>query len=340
MPNLLLRSLQVLIVDDEPPNLIQLSELLAARPVNLFQARSGEQALKILASTPIDVVISDWMLPGISGLTLIQHLRASGFAGPLLIFTGMMLSAEHLQEALEAGASDYLRKPLNLIEFNARLDKSLELFAQRARLEAFNHSQYKLMELMTEHLGSEIQRLAQIQAIEDLGADIAAYRSQRMDSTRTLESRFRTLMNWSRYRFGLNQIELHRLEVRSLFKLVETHFGDQAARLRLKGGTAVCLVGNLDLLQRVLIQLVDNSLRYTSEDVILRCTARGSRLVLEVLDEGRLSEGELQRLAEDRSGGLGLRICHDLLALMGARLQAQKRSQGGSRFYFEMLSEL
>ncbi len=336
MPNLLLKSPHILLVDDEPRNLEQLMALLEPRQAVLFKARSGEQALKILSKTPIDVVVSDWQMPGLSGLELIGHLRATGFKGPLLIFTGTMLDAEHLQQALDAGASDYLRKPLNIVEFNARLDKSLQLYAQQYALETFNDSQNKLMALMTNRLGSEIQRLAQVQALEGLKPQATAYEQMRYDSTERLKVQFQELMAWSRYRFALKQIEAHRFEIRPLFKSIENKFSAQAMRLRLKGGTGMQALSHLDLLQRVLLQLVDNALRYTPGEVTLKCSDQGSYLRLEVLDEGLLSEGELERLTSDQISGLGLRICHDLLALLGSRLQAQRRLPKGSRFYFDI----
>lgn len=337
MSGLLLKSLNILIVDDEPQNLAQVSELLSPRQAVLFLARSGEQALKILRKKPIDVVISDWVLPGLSGIELVKHLRASGFKGPLLIFTGSMLDAEHLQLAFDAGANDYLRKPLNHVEFNARLDKSLQLYAQQAALESFNASQHKLMSLMTQQLGTEILRLSQIQELEGPSAQATPYQLQRQDSIERMRGRFQNLMAWSRYRFGLGRIEAHRFEVRLLFKSLESHFADQAWRLRLKGGSGVQVLSHLDLLQRVLLQLADNALRYTGGTVTLRCSAQAPLLLIEVLDEGELSEGELDRLAGEQENGLGLSICHDLLALLGSRLQARKRPQGGSCFYFELL---
>ncbi|PKL75780.1 MAG: hypothetical protein CVV27_13625 [Candidatus Melainabacteria bacterium HGW-Melainabacteria-1] len=336
MSVLLRKSLNILIVDDEPQNLAQVKELLAPRQDVLFLARSGEQALKILRKTPIDVVISDWVLPGLSGIELMQQLRSSDFSGPLLIFTGSMLDAEHLQQAFNAGANDYLRKPLNHVEFNARLDKSLELYARQAELAAFSASQQKLMSLMSQQLGTEILRLSQIQELEGPGQNPSPLQLQRQESVAAMRSRFQNLMAWSRYRFALTRIEAHRFEVRQLFKSLESHFAEQAWRLRLKGGTGVQLLGNPDLLLRVLQQLVDNALRYSSGTVTLQCSSRAELLSIEVLDEGELSEGQLERLGSEQDNGLGLSICHDLLALLGTRLQARKRRQGGSNFYFEL----
>lgn len=338
MPTLLLKSPNILIVDDEPQNLQQIQEWLQHRPINLFQARSSEQALDVLADIPIQAVVTDWMLPGLSGLELVQSLRQTHFKGPLLIFTGSMLDSVHLQEAFDAGADDYLRKPLNGVEFNARLDKSLQLFAQKYALEVLNNSQNKLMQLMTDRLGLEIQRLDQAQNMFEKGQ--TQYEQQRRDSTVALKQQFHKLMNWSRYRLALQQLELQRFEVRQLLKSVSAQVGPDVWRLHLKGGTGQWVLSNQDLLQRLLLQLVSNGLQHTADKVTIRSSEQGLYLRFEVLDRGSLNEGQLDRLAQDQDCGLGLRMCHDILALLGSRLYTRRRPGGGSCFYFEVPSGL
>ena len=121
MPNSFHSLRNILLVDDNPNHLEQMLEWLSSRHFNLLQAKNGEQALTILNKRNVELVISDWQLPGVSGVELFSQLRAHGFKGPLLICTGFMLAPEHLQQAFNAGANDYLRKPMNKVEFNACL---------------------------------------------------------------------------------------------------------------------------------------------------------------------------------------------------------------------------
>ena len=132
--NSLNRSTNILIVDDDIEQLAEMVSWLEHRKGKLYQARSSEQAQKILSSQWIDAVITDWQLPKMSGLALIRYLREENFKGPLLLCTGMMLSPQHLQEAFDAGANDYLRKPMNKVELNARFTSALQLYQQREAL--------------------------------------------------------------------------------------------------------------------------------------------------------------------------------------------------------------
>jgi DNA-binding response OmpR family regulator len=329
-----------LVVEDDPENLSQVLAWLAPRQANLLQARNGEQALHIIEKRPVDVVITDWQLPGISGLALIQALRASQFQGPLLICTGFMLSAEHLEQALMAGANDYLRKPLNMTEFNARLDKSLQLYAQHQTLEHLNRSQHHLLILLQDQIGHNLQRLLQMQELENLAVlKDHTHQEARQQTLQAMAHHFHKLMQWSRYRFSLRDRSPVRFEVRQLFRNSLLPFPDLGERLQIQGGTWVFLDSDIELLQRILLQLLDNALRYTSGEVTLKCTVQDQRVRISVLDQGCLSEGQLERFARAEEGGLGLKMAFDLLTILGSQLCCQKRrSPEGSHFYFELPS--
>ncbi|MBN2103783.1 response regulator [bacterium] len=122
---------RILIVDDEPENLksivqfIEISEL----PYEIYQAVNGETALEIAQVKLPDLVISDWNMPHVDGLELIKNLKANESTReiPVIMFTGVMTTSEHLELALEAGAVDYIRKPLDPIELLARIRTVLQL---------------------------------------------------------------------------------------------------------------------------------------------------------------------------------------------------------------------
>lgn len=337
--NLLLKSPQVLIVDDDPEQLAQMADWLHERDGDLYQARSSEQALRILKQQWVDAVITDWQLPEMSGIDLIRDLRSSAFRGPLLICTGMMLSPEHLRQAFEYGANDYLRKPLNGVELNARLDNSLQLYAHRETLRLFNQSQRHFINYLSQHLGQGFQNLLQLQTLSAFKRPQPEPQmpDRELKQTQDLVKEFQKLMLWARYRFALNHVQFRRFELRQLLKSLESTFVSESQRLILRGGKDLFLYSDPDILQRILTQLLDNAFKYTSGKVTLKVSNESQQLRLTVLDEGsRLSEGELERLTHIENTGLGLHIVHDLLELLGSRLQARQTSQGGSQFYFEL----
>ncbi|MGV3523872.1 MAG: hybrid sensor histidine kinase/response regulator [Candidatus Sericytochromatia bacterium] len=334
--NLLIKSPHILVIEDDAQQLGQMLDWLEAREGLLFQARNAEQAQSILQQQWVDAIITDWQLPGISGLELIRSLREADFAGPLLLCTGMMLTPDHLQEAFAAGASDYLRKPLNRVELNSRLDNSLQLYAHREALNLLNHSQVQFIRFLASHLGQGFQRLLQLQQLNQLTQPPTLLEQEEQQLAQEMVGDFHKLMAWGRYRLSLQQLELQRIELRKLLNSLARNFNAQSERLSLRGGKDLFIHSDLDVLMRILMQLTDNALRYSSGKVTLKVSSEGEQIRFSVSDEGHsLSTGELARLLDIRYTGLGLHICHDLLKLLGSSLQGRTNS-AGTTLYFEL----
>ncbi len=114
----------LLIVDDEPqiPELLQ--RLLAGRGWDIRRAHSGEEALETLAREPIDLLVTDLRMPGMSGLDLIVEARATAPHCGSVLITGYA-STETAVEALRKGADDYLTKPFRAEDLEGVLERVL-----------------------------------------------------------------------------------------------------------------------------------------------------------------------------------------------------------------------
>lgn len=115
---------KILIVDDLPENIQTLTRCYESLHPEyiLYQATSGKAALDLAGTMKIDLIVSDWDMPGMSGIDLVRSLKANAHTAhiPVIIITGVMLSAADLDIALSAGAYDYLRKPVESTELTAR----------------------------------------------------------------------------------------------------------------------------------------------------------------------------------------------------------------------------
>jgi len=109
---------RILIVDDSIENLQVLSESLQEIMPEciLYQTNSATKALKIAQEMLPDLIISDWDMPGRTGIELINDIRSKEETKniPVIILTGINSEPEHVKSALEAGAVDYMRKPANI----------------------------------------------------------------------------------------------------------------------------------------------------------------------------------------------------------------------------------
>ncbi|MBO9669199.1 MAG: response regulator transcription factor [Sphingobium sp.] len=113
-------SLNVLIVEDDPVLASLLTEQLATFGHRSALAADGRSALSAITRDAFDVVVLDRMLPVLNGIAVLEHLRQGAVLLPVIMLTALGQTVERV-EGLEAGADDYVVKPVDPIELNARL---------------------------------------------------------------------------------------------------------------------------------------------------------------------------------------------------------------------------
>ncbi|MCC7262637.1 MAG: sigma-54-dependent Fis family transcriptional regulator [Candidatus Latescibacteria bacterium] len=128
-------SARILIVDDEPFNIDLLEQELEDQGYQTCAARSGEEALARVAEYQPDLVLLDWMMPGMAGIEVLRRLRAEPQwrALPVIMVTARASTRDKVA-GLDAGADDYLTKPIDDAELGARIRAMLRI----ARLEQEN----------------------------------------------------------------------------------------------------------------------------------------------------------------------------------------------------------
>ena len=113
----------VLIVDDEEPTRRILKLNLQDR-YQVLLARNGEEALQQLSQTPVDVLVTDMRMPGLSGLDLLKQVHERWPDLPVIVVTAYG-TIENAVEAMRQGAYDYLQKPIKIAELEVLLEKTL-----------------------------------------------------------------------------------------------------------------------------------------------------------------------------------------------------------------------
>ena len=112
---------RVLVVDDQPANVRLLEAILVTRAYDVMTASSGEEALKRIAESEPDLVLLDIVMPGIDGYEVCRRIRERVETAYLPVVMVTASGDEQKVKALEAGADDFLTKPINQSELLARV---------------------------------------------------------------------------------------------------------------------------------------------------------------------------------------------------------------------------
>ncbi len=120
--NKLMSNLNILVVEDEEAIREMLIMALGQNQLNVTAVASAEEALKTLADKTMDLLVLDWMLPGISGVELARRLKNDPHYKqlPIILLTARGEEADKIR-GLEIGADDYMTKPFSPKELVARI---------------------------------------------------------------------------------------------------------------------------------------------------------------------------------------------------------------------------
>lgn len=133
----------VLIVDDDQKLLKMLQRTLVYENLTVFTACNGQEALHFIDEHRPDLLILDWMMPKMDGLTLLQQLRSEKNKIPVLMLTARD-AIENRVEGLESGADDYLVKPFAPAELVARVHALLRRVESRPESQVVSYADVTL----------------------------------------------------------------------------------------------------------------------------------------------------------------------------------------------------
>ncbi|MEO3946916.1 ATP-binding protein [Gorillibacterium sp. CAU 1737] len=292
---------RILVVDDDPVNLKLLSYQLPPEEYELAFAMNGMEALRLLERGSWDLVISDVMMPGMSGFELTRRIRSHYSMTELpVLLLATRTQPDDIEEGFRAGANDYTSKPVDRVEIRTRVDAQIHLkqaIAKRLELEAA----YLQAQMHPHFLFNSLNSISAL-------AEIDVHRmGELLDA----------LSNYLRISFhSLNSEQFvpfeHELElVRAYLYIEQERFGE---RLRIAWELEEGLTFHLPPL--TLQPLVENAVRHgvTSKvnggTVVIRTVKRGDEVEVSVKDDGvGMDDEKMQEVfaaSTRQSAGVGL----------------------------------
>jgi sensor histidine kinase YesM len=330
----------LLVVDDDPANLQVLEAILPPDDYELTLVTSGKEALAVLDSREWDLVISDIMMPQMSGYELTRRIRERfSFTDlPILLLTARS-RAEDIHIGFQSGANDYVAKPVEAIELRARI-KALTTIKQAIR---------EQLRLEAAWLQAQIQphfifnTLNAVMALSDI--DVDKMRDLLHEFNRLLRHKFK-FQNMD----SLVPIEEELGLVRSYLYIEQVRFDD---RLQVVWDISdEALKTDIKVPFLTLQPLVENAIlhgimkRKRGGKLLIRMDVQETQVELRIEDDGEgMDEEQLQRLLQRNQGsrsGVGLiNTDQRLKRHFGTGLHIESTPGAGTRvsFYVPLLSQ-
>lgn len=157
--------MKILCVDDDRTTLTLTARSLerACPEDEILSASLGEEALELIKSLPIDLLITDLIMPGITGIELLEAAKRERPSTEVIMVTAYS-SVESAVEAMVKGARDYLPKPINIDLLVEKVDNLKEFLLSRQEIEDYRYAMAILEEDVNRTAAGTERRLTELQS--------------------------------------------------------------------------------------------------------------------------------------------------------------------------------
>ncbi|MFN5747158.1 MAG: sensor histidine kinase [Pseudanabaena sp.] len=355
---------RLLIVDDVPDNLFLVRTILEEEGYEIIAASNGYEALKIIESDPIDLVLLDVMMPLMDGYEVTRRIRAIKDLPfiPILLITAY--DRANAVKGLDLGADEFIRKPIEADELLARVRSLLRLKHSIAERERIDRQRQDFVSRLTHDLRTPLVAadrmlgLLQDGVLGEISPQIGEALTIMGRSNRNLLEMVNKLLDVYRYESGSKTINLQPLNVQELLEQVVEELKPIAISKNLAltadlEQTATVKGDRLELL-RVFNNLIGNALKFTEEGKVhvslklAQNEAHQSEAIIAITDTGagipideqpflfqRFRQGNHQK----QGSGLGLYLSHYIISAHDGKILVKSPnldSQQGSTFFVHL----
>jgi two-component system sensor histidine kinase/response regulator len=348
----------VLAVDDIEENLVALAALLNRPAIELIRAHSGTEALEALLAHDIALALLDVQMPGMDGFELAELMRGSERTKhvPIIFLTAGAPDRTRLFQGYDAGAVDFLFKPIDPHLLAAKVDVFVELHRQKrqlaSQLEQIQQAQ-RMSDLFVGVLGHDLRN--PLSSIAN-GAALLEMKAENPDETR---KKARVILNASRRMERLIQqlldfalarvkgaipIEPVPVDLAKSARQVVSELGaPENAPVELESHGDTNGVWDADRMMQVISNLVGNAVEHGEPASPIRLTIDGQapdQVTLNVENRGTIPKEALAVLfspfkprgKNSRGLGLGLYIVDQVVLAHGGRVHVDEPAPGKTRF--------
>lgn len=344
----------VLVVDDVPQNLLAMQALLQRPGLRVLTAASGTEALELLLQHDVALALLDVQMPEMDGFALAELMRGTQRTRevPIIFLTASPTDPSRSFRGYEAGAVDFLHKPIDPRVIASKVGVFVELYQQRRLLRERNEALERLLKLNETMVAvlshdlrtplSAIMMCAQVLGLQ--ARDEASQRSvQRIKSAGGRMARMiEQLLDFSRIRSGVLQLQPVPADLGQVAQgvLAELQPAHPQVAIELSAEGDLQGVFDTDRIAQVFSNLVGNALQHgaAGQPVLVALDGRDARwLQASVFNHGQLPESLLGRLFDPFKGvedqrseglGLGLYIVDQFVRAHGGEVGGRNTPEG------------
>ncbi len=358
----------ILVADDQPSNLESILNFFeeSNEPYSVLQAIHGEMACMIAKKKQPDLIIMDWEMPVMNGIDAIKKLKSDKKTKdiPVIMASGVMVSSEHLKTALDAGAVDYIRKPIDKVELIARVRSMLELSDSYKQIKALNYQKDKMFSIIGHDLRGPIgnfRNMLEVLITNQETLNREYINDVLEDMKETAGSTFSLLENlllWARSQMQDIDYELDVFCMNDLIdeniRLLNESAKNKSIELINDLQYVVQVYADRNMTSTIVRNLISNAIKFTHSFGKIIISAKQSNadekmVDFSVTDNGiGMSEQLITEIFEKKTGpielgtnnekgsGLGLLLCKEFIEQQGGKISVESQKGKGSIFSFTL----
>ncbi|HBE60416.1 MAG TPA: hybrid sensor histidine kinase/response regulator [Cyanobacteria bacterium UBA11159] len=346
----------ILIVDDEPDNFDVIEALLDSRYYQLYYASHGQEAIESLEIFNPDLILLDVMMPYLDGIEVCKQIKAlpQWQEVPIIMVTALS-DKEDLAQCLKAGADDFISKPVNGLEFRARVHSMLRIKQHYDDLQELIKLREDMVNMMVHDLRNPLTNiLLGLDIIEKLNLPPEAQKAkliQVRSSSQRLQLLIDNLLLMAKLESGKISLNLTQTSIGDLVPLVLAEFQELAAQKNIKIIIDIpesdrIITVDMAMFRRVLDNILSNAIKFSPRQSQIVFGAEylvSGGVNLRIADVGPGVPDELRQRIFDKYEigtirqdvaqiGLGLAFCKVVVEAHGGNISIEGNHPQGSIF--------
>ena len=338
----------VLIVDDVPANLVAFEGMLVRDDIEIVTASSGTEALELLLARDVALAIIDVQMPEMDGFALAELLRGVERTRnvPIIFVTAAAHDYSSVFKGYEAGAVDFLFKPVDQHVLRGKVDVFVRLEQQRQQLLRAERTREMMLGILSHDLRNPLHgiSIASQLALRRASGDAVSEPLQRvLRTSRRMERMIEQLLDFTRIRAGGGvTLAPTPADLRTIVEDIVEEHEEHKRRFRIDVRGDASGSWDADRLAQVVSNLVANAAEHSPPDSPIEIGLDGTDVgcvVLDVRNAGVIPEELREVLFEPFRGrkhgrglGLGLFVSRQFVAAHRGQLDYQSSDVNGTRF--------